>query len=45
LAGCQQVGNKVCVHARIAVQCPRYNSGNNCVWPNPTPKYQTRLYP
>lgn len=45
LAGCQQVGNKVCVHARIAVQCPRYNNGNNCVWPNPTPKYQTRLYP
>lgn len=32
-----------CVHARIASQCPDVN--NNCVWPNPTPKYQTRLYP
>lgn len=32
-----------CVHARIASQCPDVN--NNCVWPDPTPKYQTRLYP
>lgn len=35
-----------CVHARITSQCPDLLSGsNNCVWPNPTPKYQTRLYP
>ncbi len=31
------------VHVRAALQCPREN--NNCVWPNPTPKYQVRLYP
>jgi hypothetical protein len=30
-------------HVRAALQCPREN--NNCVWPNPTPKYQVRLYP
>lgn len=34
-----------CVHAKVASQCPKLLSGNNCVWPNPTPKYQTRLYP
>lgn len=36
-------GTRPCVHARIASQCPDEN--NNCVWPDPTPKYQTRLYP
>ncbi len=36
-------GTRPCVHARIASQCPAGN--NNCVWPDPTPKYQTRLYP
>ena len=44
LASCRRMG-KPCVHARIATQCPALRSGNNCVWPNPTPKYQTRLYP
>ena len=40
-----------CVHALVASQCPNLRGGwekstpNNCVWPNPTPKYQTRLYP
>lgn len=35
-----------CVYARVASQCPQLRGGrNNCVWPNPTPKYQTRLYP
>ena len=40
-----------CVHARIATQCPGFRNrngfaeDNNCVWPSPTPKYQTRLYP
>ncbi|MGC9070951.1 MAG: hypothetical protein ACP5IO_06555 [Elusimicrobiales bacterium] len=34
-----------CVHAKITTQCPDLYSMNNCVWPNPTPKYQTRLYP
>jgi len=34
---------KTCVHATISSQCP--GPGNNCVWPYPTPKYQTRLYP
>jgi hypothetical protein len=40
-----------CVHALVASQCPNLQGGwpnstpNNCVWPNPTPKYQTRLYP
>ncbi len=37
--------DKPCVHARITTQCPQLKNGNNCVWPNPTPKYQTRLYP
>lgn len=37
--------SKPCVHALVASQCPKLGSGNNCVWPNPTPKYQTRLYP
>ncbi|MDA8243477.1 MAG: Tad domain-containing protein [Elusimicrobia bacterium] len=51
IAKCKETG-RPCVHARIATQCPNLqgnwpNSGgqNNCVWPNPTPKYQTRLYP
>jgi len=34
-----------CVHALITTQCPDLLNMNNCVWPNPTPKYQTRLYP
>lgn len=34
-----------CVHAKITSQCPDLLNMNNCVWPNPTPKYQTRLYP
>jgi len=40
-----------CVHTLIASQCPAFPNGfskstpNNCVWPNPTPKYQTRMYP
>jgi hypothetical protein len=34
-----------CVHALITSQCPDLTNMNNCVWPNPTPKYQTRLYP
>lgn len=49
LAACSETG-RPCVHARIATQCPAMWGGgwsgkNNCVWPNPTPKYQTRLYP
>jgi len=50
VAACKEVG-KPCVHSKIASQCPksiwsRSNKGdNNCVWPMPTPKYQTRLYP
>ena len=32
-----------CVHATISSECPLSN--NNCVWPFPTPRYQTRLYP
>ncbi|MFA5162137.1 MAG: hypothetical protein WC421_07810 [Elusimicrobiales bacterium] len=43
--GCGQTMGTPCVHARVAAQCPRFSSGNNCVWPYPTPKYQTRLYP
>lgn len=43
-AACQETGSP-CVHALVASQCPQLTSGNNCVWPNPTPKYQTRLYP
>lgn len=31
------------LHVRAAVQCTSDN--NNCVWPNPTPKYQVRLFP
>lgn len=30
-------------HVRVALQCTKEN--NNCVWPNPTPKYQVRLFP
>ncbi|MBU2529796.1 MAG: hypothetical protein KKD35_02050 [Elusimicrobia bacterium] len=44
LAACRETG-RPCVHAMVASQCPALSSGNNCVWPNPTPKYQTRLYP
>ena len=31
------------LHVRAALQCT--SESNNCVWPNPTPKYQVRLYP
>ncbi|MBQ2313124.1 MAG: hypothetical protein II183_03065, partial [Elusimicrobiaceae bacterium] len=31
------------LHVRAALQCT--NESNNCVWPNPTPKYQVRLFP
>ncbi len=31
------------LHIRAALQCT--NETNNCVWPNPTPKYQVRLFP
>jgi len=42
---CNETG-RPCVHALVTSQCPQLTSaGNNCVWPNPTPKYQTRLYP
>ena len=47
LAACHET-NRPCVHARIATQCPKLKDSqfpNNCVWPDPTPKYQTRLYP
>jgi hypothetical protein len=49
MAACRETG-RPCVHARVATQCPaKWGGGtdgeNNCVWPNPTPKYQTRLYP
>jgi len=44
IAKCKETG-RPCVHALITTQCPQLASGNNCVWPNPTPKYQTRLYP
>ena len=50
VSACKQT-NRPCVHAKIATQCPQLNPQtpnngiNNCVWPNPTPKYQTRLYP
>jgi len=30
-------------HVRVAMQCTK--ESNNCVWPNPTPKYQVRIYP
>ncbi len=30
-------------HARVALQCTK--ESNNCVWPDPTPKYQVRLFP
>ena len=44
--GCNSGGvNRTCVHSRIAVQCPKFPGDNNCIWPHPTPKYQTRLYP
>lgn len=41
---CNKSG-RPCVHAMVASQCPDLLNGNNCVWPDPTPKYQTRLYP
>jgi hypothetical protein len=44
LGKCKETG-RPCVHALITTQCPQLKSGNNCVWPSPTPKYQTRLYP
>ncbi|PIU20679.1 MAG: hypothetical protein COT18_00975 [Elusimicrobia bacterium CG08_land_8_20_14_0_20_59_10] len=47
IAACRETG-KPCVHAKIATQCPKLTDSqnpNNCVWPDPTPKYQTRLYP
>jgi len=44
LGKCKETG-RPCVHSLITTQCPQLKSGNNCVWPNPTPKYQTRLYP
>jgi len=45
LGKCKETG-RPCVHSRVTSQCPQMNTaGNNCVWPNPTPKYQTRLYP
>ena len=31
------------LHVRAALQCT--SEDNNCVWPNPTPKYQVRLFP
>jgi len=31
------------LHVRAALKCT--NESNNCIWPNPTPKYQVRLYP
>ena len=30
-------------HVRVALQCTK--ESNNCIWPNPTPKYQVRLFP
>lgn len=30
-------------HVRVALQCTKEE--NNCVWPNPTPKYQVRIFP
>lgn len=45
LVRCTETG-RPCVHAMVTSQCPQLTTaGNNCVWPNPTPKYQTRLYP
>ena len=31
------------VRTTVGLQCPR--SGNNCVWPNPLPKYNVRITP
>jgi len=45
LVTCRETSGRPCVHARVASQCPDLRNGNNCVWPAPTPKYQTRLYP
>ncbi|MDD2806596.1 MAG: hypothetical protein PHV33_13675 [Elusimicrobiales bacterium] len=44
LGKCKETG-RPCVHSLVTSQCPQMGTGNNCVWPNPTPKYQTRLYP
>jgi hypothetical protein len=30
-------------HVRVAMQCTK--ASNNCLWPNPTPKYQVRTNP
>lgn len=30
-------------HVRVALQCTKED--NNCIWPNPTPKYQVRIFP
>ena len=34
---------KPIVHTKVFLQCPR--KGNNCVWPNPLPKYSIFLRP
>jgi len=50
-SGCVGGSARPCVHSMVTTQCPgfrKHNSfteDNNCVWPDPTPKYQTRLYP
>ncbi|MDO8806648.1 MAG: hypothetical protein Q7R35_19720 [Elusimicrobiota bacterium] len=50
IAKCRETG-RPCVHAMVTSQCPGFRNANgavednNCVWPDPTPKYQTRLYP
>lgn len=42
LVRCQDGGGP-CVHATIALANPAQPAGG--LWPNPTPKFQTRLYP
>lgn len=37
--------NKYKPHVRVGVQVMCPDEKNNCVWPNPTPKYQVRLLP
>ncbi|HBA62029.1 MAG TPA: hypothetical protein DCZ92_14685 [Elusimicrobia bacterium] len=47
VSACHETG-KPCVHVKVATQCPKLTDNqnpNNCVWPDPTPKYQTRMYP
>jgi len=42
---CEGTGGGPCVHATVGVMHP-CQSGWSCgLWPNPTPKFQTRLYP